>query len=275
MGCLVFFALGGSFLTSRPTSECTNLKHSKRPKQKPKRRNVKQELRKWVAQTAKSRKRVFSCRVIGRKRTKHVKRDVKHLAQFCWWLPCATQFQHREPGVRVFVSDPQLSVPHLDWQLPLQQDPFKPQEWEQDSWHVSTLRGGAGGAASTRRRRVQWADTEDESEASDSLAHALSGFLEQWSSRQVASRPLQRLEDPLAKQLLQVLKKCLNQHAPDQVINEVSKIINRGNRHKQLLHSPDRSTFPPRKHPRSTAAFGERLGTPEKSWERDWFTPQT
>ena len=44
----------------------------------------------------------------------------------------------------------------------------------------------------TRRRRVQWADTEDESEASESLAHALSGFLEQWSNRQVASRPPQR-----------------------------------------------------------------------------------
>ena len=270
LGWLSILALGIPCVTSRSHVQHVRLRRSisnmpnqhKRSKRRQKPENVRQKLHKWVAQTARLRKCVFSCRVIGQRRFKHTKHDVKHFSQFCWWLPKATQFQIRKFGVRVLVTEPQFLVPHLDWQTPYNMDFSEPKRWEQDPWQVSTLRGGAGGAASTRRKRVRWADTEDE----DNLANALSGFLEQWSNRQAASKPAQRQENPLAKQLMQVLKVCINQHAPDdQVIQEVSKVINQGNQYDGCSNSRGWSTTPSRKQPRSPAASGEEnLEPPRK-----------
>ena len=126
--------------------------------------------------------------------------------------------------------------------------------------HVSSeLQGG------TKRRKGTGLQQNTAAQGGD-LATALASFLDQWTHKQEPTpRPRAAQDGALAKQLIAVLKECINRHASDE---EVAKEVR-----AQLLCSPQADPTPARSNPvRRVAVRTEKSPAhevPRSEW-RNW-----
>ena len=209
-----------------------------------------QNLKRWALNTQNSHRVIFSSRWIGQQRHARSMRECKQLCRFIWW--CPQTYRHRGQPLRVLIPDT-WNPQNMFEPVPILTDPpagrfvaasgtgFSQGSLLRNRWLLS---GGAGGQSARDRKRKQ------HSQGPQPSLEALTEFLDTWDKKQeprhetspeppTTKRPKtdtsnyrngsfsqSNSDSSLARELIQVLKQCLNQGKSDsQVVSQVKSTV--------------------------------------------------